>query len=172
MTRQWIRTVRVQRGHSRRQPRLPGGTVVVTTILIMLNMCIVLIVSMTVVMTLPMQRGAAATTPAAVTTRVIVIATPGRLMDLFNQRLINFNDITIFTLDEADRMLDMGFIMDVRRIVAKLPTKRQTLNRFVGTRRFLGRVFHKVFWEMEYSNPHVTAAESTGPDRSQQQQSA
>jgi ATP-dependent RNA helicase RhlE len=57
----------------------------------------------------------------------IVIATPGRLMDLFNQRLINFNDISLFVLDEADRMLDMGFIMDVRRIVAKLPTTRQTL---------------------------------------------
>ncbi len=57
----------------------------------------------------------------------IVIATPGRLMDLFNQRFINFQDISIFTLDEADRMLDMGFIMDVRRIVAKLPTQRQTL---------------------------------------------
>lgn len=57
----------------------------------------------------------------------IVIATPGRLMDLFNQRFISFQDISIFTLDEADRMLDMGFIMDVRRIVAKLPMKRQTL---------------------------------------------
>ena len=57
----------------------------------------------------------------------IVIATPGRLMDLFNQRLINFNDISIFTLDEADRMLDMGFITDVRKIVAKLPAKKQTL---------------------------------------------
>lgn len=57
----------------------------------------------------------------------IVIATPGRLMDLFNQRLISFQDISLLVLDEADRMLDMGFIMDVRRIVAKLPTKRQTL---------------------------------------------
>ncbi|MBL7814685.1 MAG: DEAD/DEAH box helicase [Saprospiraceae bacterium] len=57
----------------------------------------------------------------------IVIATPGRLMDLFNQRLISFQDISLLILDEADRMLDMGFIMDVRRIVAKLPTQRQTL---------------------------------------------
>lgn len=57
----------------------------------------------------------------------IVIATPGRLMDLFNQRLISFQDISLFILDEADRMLDMGFIMDVRRIVAKLPTQKQTL---------------------------------------------
>ena len=57
----------------------------------------------------------------------IVIATPGRLMDLFNQRLISFQDISLFILDEADRMLDMGFIMDVRKIVAKLPTEKQTL---------------------------------------------
>lgn len=57
----------------------------------------------------------------------VVIATPGRLMDLFNQRLISFQDISLLILDEADRMLDMGFIMDVRRIVAKLPTQRQTL---------------------------------------------
>ena len=57
----------------------------------------------------------------------IVIATPGRLMDLFNQRLFSFQDISIFTLDEADRMLDMGFIMDVRRIVTKLPAQKQTL---------------------------------------------
>ena len=57
----------------------------------------------------------------------IVIATPGRLMDLFNQRHFSFQDISIFTLDEADRMLDMGFIADVRRIVTKLPVQKQTL---------------------------------------------
>ena len=57
----------------------------------------------------------------------ILIATPGRLIDLFNQRVISFQDISIFILDEADRMLDMGFIIDVRRIVTKLPTQRQTL---------------------------------------------
>jgi ATP-dependent RNA helicase RhlE len=57
----------------------------------------------------------------------ILIATPGRLLDLMNQGFINIRDISIFVLDEADRMLDMGFIHDVKRVVAKLPAKRQTL---------------------------------------------
>ncbi len=57
----------------------------------------------------------------------IIIATPGRLLDLMQQRIITLNDIDYFVLDEADRMLDMGFISDIRKIVAKLPTKRQTL---------------------------------------------
>lgn len=57
----------------------------------------------------------------------ILVATPGRLLDLMNQGYINLNQIEIFVLDEADRMLDMGFIHDVKRVVAKLPTKRQTL---------------------------------------------
>ncbi len=57
----------------------------------------------------------------------ILIATPGRLLDLMNQGYINLKDIGIFVLDEADRMLDMGFIHDVKRVVAKLPQKRQTL---------------------------------------------
>lgn len=57
----------------------------------------------------------------------ILIATPGRLLDLLNQRLINLQHIKYFVLDEADRMLDMGFIHDVRKVIAKVPTKRQTL---------------------------------------------
>src|ERR1700722_5363242 len=57
----------------------------------------------------------------------ILIATPGRLLDLMNQGYINLKDISIFVLDEADRMLDMGFIHDVKRVVSKLPMKRQTL---------------------------------------------
>jgi len=57
----------------------------------------------------------------------VVIATPGRLLDLMEQRLIRFNGLEILVLDEADRMLDMGFIHDVRRIIATLPKKRQTL---------------------------------------------
>ncbi len=57
----------------------------------------------------------------------ILIATPGRLLDLMNQRFVNLQHIKIFILDEADRMLDMGFIHDVRKVVAKLPAKRQTL---------------------------------------------
>ena len=57
----------------------------------------------------------------------ILIATPGRLMDLINQGYINIRNLDIFVLDEADRMLDMGFIHDVKRVVAMLPPKRQTL---------------------------------------------
>jgi ATP-dependent RNA helicase RhlE len=57
----------------------------------------------------------------------ILIATPGRLLDLMNQGFISLKDIEIFVLDEADRMLDMGFIHDVRRIIAALPQKRQSL---------------------------------------------
>ena len=57
----------------------------------------------------------------------ILVATPGRLLDLMNQGFINLRDIEIFVLDEADRMLDMGFIHDVKKVIAKLPVKRQTL---------------------------------------------
>jgi ATP-dependent RNA helicase RhlE len=57
----------------------------------------------------------------------IIVATPGRLLDLMQQRVLTLNDIQYFILDEADRMLDMGFIHDVRRIISKLPAKRQTL---------------------------------------------
>ena len=57
----------------------------------------------------------------------ILVATPGRLLDLMNQGVINLNFINHFVLDEADRMLDMGFIHDIRRILAKLPKKKQTL---------------------------------------------
>lgn len=57
----------------------------------------------------------------------ILIATPGRLLDLISQRFVNLQHIKMFVLDEADRMLDMGFINDVKKIIAKLPAKRQTL---------------------------------------------
>ncbi|MFN0257547.1 DEAD/DEAH box helicase [Pedobacter ureilyticus] len=57
----------------------------------------------------------------------VLVATPGRLLDLMNQGYISLGDIEIFVLDEADRMLDMGFIHDVKKIVSKLPSKRQTL---------------------------------------------
>ena len=57
----------------------------------------------------------------------ILVATPGRLLDLMNQRHADLRDVSIFVLDEADRMLDMGFIHDVKRIVATLPKERQTL---------------------------------------------
>ncbi len=57
----------------------------------------------------------------------ILVATPGRLLDLMNQGFVNLRDIEISVLDEADRMLDMGFIHDVKKVIAKLPAKRQTL---------------------------------------------
>ena len=57
----------------------------------------------------------------------ILVATPGRLMDLHNQGFVNLDGLEIFVLDEADRMLDMGFIHDVRKILKWLPQKKQTL---------------------------------------------
>jgi ATP-dependent RNA helicase RhlE len=57
----------------------------------------------------------------------ILVATPGRLLDLMGQGFISLRDIEISVLDEADHMLDMGFIHDIRKIVAKLPEKRQSL---------------------------------------------
>ena len=57
----------------------------------------------------------------------ILVATPGRLLDLIQQRHIDLSTVEVFVLDEADRMLDMGFIRDVRTIVARLPKARQTL---------------------------------------------
>ncbi|NQD78748.1 DEAD/DEAH box helicase [Pseudomonas sp. CrR14] len=57
----------------------------------------------------------------------VLVACPGRLLDLVNQRAIDLSHVEILVLDEADRMLDMGFIHDVKKVLAKLPTKRQNL---------------------------------------------
>ncbi|HPE39984.1 MAG TPA: DEAD/DEAH box helicase [Bacteroidales bacterium] len=57
----------------------------------------------------------------------ILVATPGRLLDLYNQGFVKLNDIEYFVLDEADRMLDMGFIHDIKRIIKILPLRRQSL---------------------------------------------
>ena len=57
----------------------------------------------------------------------ILVATPGRLLDLMSQRLLQLSSVEVFVLDEADRMLDMGFLPDVRKIIAALPRKRQSL---------------------------------------------
>lgn len=57
----------------------------------------------------------------------ILIATPGRLLDLINQGFVSLRDVEYFVLDEADQMLDMGFIHDIKKIIAKLPRKRQSL---------------------------------------------
>lgn len=57
----------------------------------------------------------------------ILIATPGRLLDLINQKYVDLSNVEIFILDEADRMLDMGFINDVKKVLRHIPTQRQTL---------------------------------------------
>jgi ATP-dependent RNA helicase RhlE len=57
----------------------------------------------------------------------VLVATPGRLLDLVQSNALRLSDVEVLVLDEADRMLDMGFIHDIRRIVAKLPAQRQTL---------------------------------------------
>ncbi len=57
----------------------------------------------------------------------ILIATPGRLLDLMNQKYVNLRHVKLFVLDEADRMLDMGFFNDVKKILAQLPRERQTV---------------------------------------------
>ncbi|GAB4035003.1 DEAD/DEAH box helicase [Spirosoma jeollabukense] len=57
----------------------------------------------------------------------ILIATPGRLLDLMNQGWVSLRDVQFFVLDEADRMLDMGFIHDVKKVITKLPERRQSL---------------------------------------------
>ena len=57
----------------------------------------------------------------------ILVATPGRLLDLMNQGIVKLDGVEIFVLDEADRMLDMGFINDMKRVIKHLPKKRQTL---------------------------------------------
>src|SRR5262249_24866713 len=57
----------------------------------------------------------------------ILVATPGRLLDLINQGYVDLRAVDVFVLDEADRMLDLGFFLDIRKIVARLPADRQTL---------------------------------------------
>ncbi len=57
----------------------------------------------------------------------ILVATPGRLLDLYNQNAVKFDQLEILVLDEADRMLDMGFIRDIKKIIAVLPKQRQNL---------------------------------------------
>jgi len=57
----------------------------------------------------------------------VLVATPGRLVDLINQGFVDLSGVEIFVLDEADRMLDMGFLPDLRRVLAKLPARRQTI---------------------------------------------
>lgn len=71
--------------------------------------------------------GMGAQTEALRSGRAIIIATPGRLLDHIGRGYVRFDQLSILVLDEADRMLDMGFLPDVRRILGKLPTTRQTM---------------------------------------------
>ncbi len=79
----------------------------------------------------------------------ILVATPGRLLDLMNQKIVSLDKIEILILDEADNMLDMGFIHDIKKILTKVPSKRQTLF-FSATmppniRKFAHGILHKPF---------------------------
>lgn len=57
----------------------------------------------------------------------VLVATPGRLLDLYNQKLLRLDNVEILVLDEADRMLDMGFLRDIKKIISYMPAKRQNL---------------------------------------------
>lgn len=90
----------------------------------------------------------------------ILVATPGRLLDHVSQKTLNLSDVEVLVLDEADRMLDMGFIRDIRKILALLPAKRQNLlfsATFSDDIRQLARgVLHKPV-EVSVSPPNTTA---------------
>ncbi len=90
----------------------------------------------------------------------VLVATPGRLLDLYNQGAVAFDALEVLVLDEADRMLDMGFIHDIRRIVKLLPKKRQTLMfsaTFSKPIRALAADFLRQPEQVEVSPPNSTA---------------
>lgn len=74
----------------------------------------------------------------------ILIATPGRLLDLVQQNAVSLQQIKLLVLDEADRMLDMGFIHDVKKIIAKVPAQRQTLFFSATMANEIGRLAHTI----------------------------
>jgi len=98
----------------------------------------------------------------------VLIATPGRLLDHINQKTIDLSHIEVLVLDEADRMFDMGFLPDVRRIIKHLPTKRQTLM-FSATmaediRKLAHEVLHKpVTVQIGHTAPVNTVAHALYP---------
>ena len=85
----------------------------------------------------------------------ILVATPGRLLDFINQGIISLKNLEIFVLDEADRMLDMGFVHDVKRVVKLLPPKRQTL--------FFSATFPKEIQELANSMLHKPVKVEVAP---------
>ncbi|MFT6154799.1 MAG: ATP-dependent RNA helicase RhlE [Crocinitomicaceae bacterium] len=91
----------------------------------------------------------------------VLVATPGRLLDLYNQNAIKFNKVEVLVLDEADRMLDMGFIHDLKKIMSLLPQNRQTL---LFSATFSSEI--RSLAKKMVSNPveiSVTPANSTAP---------
>lgn len=89
----------------------------------------------------------------------ILVATPGRLLDIMHQRAVQFEQLEVLVLDEADRMLDMGFIDDIRKIIAKLPKKRQTLlfsATFSNEIRSLAKSMMKNIVEVSVTPPNST----------------
>ncbi len=90
----------------------------------------------------------------------ILVATPGRLLDLYQQNAVKFTELEVLVLDEADRMLDMGFIHDIRRILKLLPAKRQNLlfsATFSKDIRELAKGFVNNPVEISVSPPNTTA---------------
>lgn len=90
----------------------------------------------------------------------ILVATPGRLLDHMNQKTVNLSQVGILVLDEADRMLDMGFLPDLERIVQALPKKRQTMlfsATFSNDIRKLGRTYLSNPVELEVATRNATA---------------
>jgi ATP-dependent RNA helicase RhlE len=90
----------------------------------------------------------------------ILVATPGRLLDLCQQGEVTFSDLQVLVLDEADRMLDMGFIHDIRRILKLLPTQRQNLMfsaTFANEIRGLAKTMMNNPQEVSVSAPNTTA---------------
>ncbi len=87
----------------------------------------------------------------------ILVATPGRLLDLMQQGFISLKDIDYFVLDEADQMLDMGFIHDIKRLLAKLPNKRQSL--------FFSATMPKNILELSQTILHNQAEVSVKPEQ-------
>src|SRR6059036_1093367 len=95
----------------------------------------------------------------------LVVATPGRLIDLMDQRVANLSGIEFLVLDEADRMLDMGFLPPIRRIVKALPQKRQTLMFSASLSREIEKLTHefqrspKIIEIGRRANPAVTVTQ-------------
>lgn len=91
----------------------------------------------------------------------VLIATPGRLIDLMTQGFVSLRDVEYFVLDEADRMLDMGFINDIKKIIAKLPVKRQSLFFSATMAPTIIELSHKILHNAEtvIVKPEQTTAE-------------